>query len=295
MITFTTFHIENKAGQAKAINLNLNKNLRSQYHTLIDLMFRSAKLFHPQCRRAVLSDERSEFDYLEGGIQVFRNPLEPGAPMMFNRLASQINYVKQYGASTNLVTLDSDILVNGDVEDLFEEDFDIGLTYRLRDDMPINWGVMFISCRNPEKVIAFLEKILAVYRANYFTSEDFWCDQYALMDVIDRERFASRESDWLNIEGVKIKLLPCDVYNHSPENEAQEFTQPLVNEKIIHFKGNRKRFVEDYWNAYLAGKERPRQSSVYQRIGSRLQILYTAYQEGRIKRKQARETDRVVS
>ena len=289
MIAFTTFHIENKTGQAKAINFHLNKNLRSQYHILIDLMFRSAKLFHPKCRRAVLSDEQSEFDYLDSSIQVFRNQLEPDAPMMFNRLASQINYIKQYGASTNIVTLDSDILVNADVESLFEEDFDIGLTYRLRDDMPINWGVMFISCRRPEKVVTFLEKVLATYRKRYFTSEDFWRDQYALMDVIGRERFSRRKTDWLNIEGVKIKLLPCETYNHSPENEAQEFNQPLTKEKIIHFKGNRKRFVEDYWNAYLASKEQPRQSSFYQRTRSRLKIAYAAHLEERAKNKQERE------
>jgi len=295
MITFTTFHIENTTGQAKAVNSDLNKKLRNQYHTLIDLMFRSAKLFHPKCKRAVLSDEQSGFGYLDSSIQVFRNPLEPSAPMMFNRLASQINFVKQHGASTNLVTLDSDILVNGDVEDLFKEDFDIGLTYRLRDDMPINWGVMFISCRNPEKVVAFLEKILAVYRADYFDSEDFWCDQYALMDVIDRERFANRESDWLEIEDIKIKLLPCDTYNHSPENEAQEFTKPLTDRKIIHFKGNRKRFVEDYWNAYLAGQETPQRNSLFRRIRSRLQISYTAYLEERARRKQAREAKQVGS
>ncbi len=294
-ITFATFHIENKTGQAKAINYHLSKQLRNQYHVLIDLMFRSAKLFHPKCRRVVLSDEESDFDYLDSSVQIFRNQFESGAPMMFNRLTSQISYVKQYGASTNLVTLDSDILINGDVEALFDEDFDIGLTYRSRDDMPINWGVMFISCRNSEKVIGFLEKILEVYRAKYFTSEDFWCDQYALMDVVEKERFSSRGSDWLDIEGVKIKLLPCEIYNHSPENEAQEFIKPLVNEKIIHFKGARKRFVEDYWNAYLARGEESQRNPIYRSVRSRFQIVYTALSEARMKHRQAKQNSQITS
>ena len=282
-ITFATFHIEKVAKKTKAIN-PLNQSLRERYHILIDLMFRSAKVFHPSCRRVMLSDRESNFDYLnpeneESGIEIFRNQLEPNAPMMYSRLASQINYVKAHGASTDLVTLDSDILINGNVEDVFKEDFDVALTYRSREDMPINWGVSFISHRRPEKVIGFLEKVLEVYKAEYFTNSDFWCDQYALMDVVGEERFFNRQSNWLEIEGAKIRLLPCEVYNYSPEDEAKSVIRPFSREKLLHFKGNRKRFIETYWNAYLAHLETPRRTATYSGLRSRMHLLRAAFLE----------------
>lgn len=284
--TFATFHVEKKVEEIKAIN-HLKTSLRNRYHKLIELMFRSAKLFHPHCQRVMLSDTDSDFGYLDSSIDVFRSELQPDAPMMYSRLASQINYVRSHGTTTNLITLDSDILINGDIDSLFEEDFDIALTYRAREDMPINWGVMFISHRHPDKVVQFLEKILEVYKTTYFDSDIFWCDQFALMDVIGTDRFFQREADWLEIEGVKIKLIPCAVYNYSPEDKASEMIKPFVRQKVLHFKGNRKRFIEMYWSAYLAYREKAPRQPVYTSLFSRMHLLYSALLEAGMKQKKS--------
>ena len=284
MTTFATFHVEKKIEDIKAINA-LNRSLRKQYHKLIELMFRSAKLFHPDCQQVVLSDTQSQFSYLDSSINVFRSEIAPDEPMMYSRLASQINYVRAQGAYNNIVTLDSDILINGNIDGIFEEDFDIALTYRARKDMPINWGVMFISNRRPDRVIHFLEKILAVYKTTYFESDIFWCDQYALMDVIGMDTFFQRESDWIEVEGITIKLVPCEVYNYSPNDEAKGLLRPFVKEKILHFKGNRKRFIELYWKAYLAQRENMRPRALYDSFRNRLQLAYAAFLEAGIKRK----------
>lgn len=246
-------------------------------------MFRSAELFHPYCNKLVLSDRETCFDELDDGIDIFRSISEADAPMMFSRLLYQINYVRQNGSLNNLVMLDSDILINGDLDSLFDQDFDIALTYRQHQDMPINWGVMFISRCHPERVAKFLEKVLSVYREKYFNSDIFWCDQYALMDVIGLNQFNQRQSDFIEIDGTRILFVPCEVYNYSPEDNPKTILTPLNGRKILHFKGNRKRFIETYWNAYLGYRRQWSIRQLLQAISSRFEIISMLFPEVYIK------------
>jgi lipopolysaccharide biosynthesis glycosyltransferase len=278
MITFATFHIDLKRTQAKAIN-SLSSTLRNRYFVLIGLMFRSAELFHPQCNKVVLSDRETCFDKINNDIDIFRSNIEADAPVMFSRLFCQINYVQQNGCANNLVMLDSDILINGDLDSLFHQDFDIALTYRKHENMPINWGIMFISRHNPEKVVSFLEKVLSVYREKYFKSDIFWCDQYALMDVIGLNQFNQRQSNFIEIDNTKILFIPCEVYNYSPEDNPKTILTAFRKQKILHFKGNRKRFIETYWNAHLAYREHWSIRQLLQTISSRFEIVSMLFPE----------------
>lgn len=256
MITFTTFHVENEQTDSKA-EVKANVVSKNIYHVLLELLFRSASLFHPGCKKVILSNQTTKFHGLNDQIEIFRADVDDGAPLMYSRLTAQIEYIDGLATPTNLVFLDADILINANLTALFEQEFDIALTYRADQDMPINWGVMFVSTQHQGAASQFLKQVLEQYRNQYFTNPIFWCDQYALIDTIGRDRFFNRTSDRLEINGVKILLVPCATYNFSPENHARSILSELKDKKIIHFKGARKRFIQSYWQTYLEWREPP--------------------------------------
>lgn len=286
MFTFLTFHVEKQKGDAINV-VKQNAAPRNIYRELISLVFQSASLFHPNCKRVMLSDQESPFDYLDHDIEVHRRKTDTdNIPLMLNRLLTQISYVRSNDSRSNLTFLDSDILINANLEDLFQQDFDIALTYRDFEDMPINWGVMFISQQGQSSAIGFLEEVAKVYQERYLTSDIFWCDQYALMDVIGRERFFNRQSDTLCVHNTKILLIPCSVYNFSPEPTLDSIVPELKDKKILHFKGPRKRLMALYWNTYLKARKH---SSIAQ-----VPLLWFKKTQLRFKLEQERWVSRVL-
>lgn len=277
MITFSTFHVDPK----KDSNAILKSNIKNEgeYSLLIDLMFRSASLFHPNCQRVVLTDYQTDLNYLDQNIKAHRIEVDPnGVPLMYSRLVAQIDYIRSNNFSSDMVFLDSDILINGNLESLFEKEFDIALTIRDLDIMPVNWGVMLVSKNGGQQVIDFFEKILTIFKEKYFSGDVFWRDQYALMDAIGRDNFFNRTSDVIYVDGVKILLIPCDTYNFSPDNHLSKSTFSsiafeLKQKQIIHFKGERKKLMYPYWKCYLKHREQPGIGTSIKSIQTRISIL----------------------
>jgi hypothetical protein len=58
-------------------------------------------------------------------------------------------------------------------------------------------------------------------------------------------------SEPITIDGIRVLFLPCELYNFSPNYESILDIQKLDGKYILHFKGERKQFMEDYWNLHL--------------------------------------------
>ncbi len=277
MISFATFHVDPQKDSDAILKSNVKNE--GDYSLLIDLMFRSASIFHQNCQRVVLTDFQTNLGYLDKSIQAHRIKIDPnGVPLMFSRLVAQIDYIKSNNFSSDMVFLDSDILINANLESIFEKEFDIALTIRDLDIMPVNWGVMLVSQNAGQHVIKFFEKILTIFKEKYFTGDVFWRDQYALMDAIGRDSFFNRSSDIICIDGVKILLIPCNTYNFSPDNHLSKSTFSsiafeLKQKQIIHFKGERKKLMYPYWKCYLSHREQPGVETLIKSIQTRFAVF----------------------
>ena len=277
MITFSTFHVDPK----KDSDATLKSNIKNEgdYSLLIDLMFRSASLFHPDCQRVVLTDYQTDLSYLDKSIKAHRIHVDPNSvPLMYSRLVAQVDYIRSNNFASDMVFLDSDILINSNLESLFKQDFDIALTIRDLEIMPVNWGVMLVSKNGGQNVIDFFEKILTIFKEKYFTGDVFWRDQYALMDAIGRDNFFNRSSDVICVDGVKILLIPCDTYNFSPDNNLSKSTYSSIafelrKKQIIHFKGERKKLMYPYWKCYLSHREQPGVDMLVNSIQTRFSVF----------------------
>jgi predicted nuclease with TOPRIM domain len=251
MISFVTFHVD--------INKNfieddtpLDSSNFYNYQLAIDLMFRSAAYFHPQCHKIILSDLNTNLSYLPSDLEVNRYDLDVNQ-IMYSRLLAQCKFLQNYDFQTDIILLDSDIIISSNLEDIFvDRDFDIGLTFRDDPEMPINGGVIYISKNNKESVLSFFQKLLEIYQEKHHSKAQWWGDQHALVDLVCDDRSISFDSShYLNVNGVKIALFDCDIYNFSPDYNSDLEVYEKQNKKIIHFKGPRKKFMKDYWHYHF--------------------------------------------
>jgi hypothetical protein len=285
MITFATFHIDCTSKAANHISKNnVYLDNRNEYLTQIDLMFRSATLAHSNCKKVILTDLHTDLSGLSPDIHVYRLNLD-SEMVMLSRLQAQLHYVSHEDSDSNIVLLDSDMLIQNSLDPLFAQVFNIGLTCRdPKEDsyqrMPFNGGVIFVSKYCKMQAIQFLEQVYTIYQDKYTHQGIWWGDQYALLDTIGAKRFFNRCSDLLEVEGSKILVVPCNIYNFSPKNQISSILFELKDKRILHFKGSRKRLICTYWKTYLEWRENSSSRSWVQAFGDRTRLLSATISEG---------------
>ncbi|TAM46400.1 MAG: hypothetical protein EPN55_05440 [Gammaproteobacteria bacterium] len=128
---------------------------------------------------------------------------------------------------TDVVFLDTDIIVQKDLSPVFSEDFDIGLTrrykpvrdlngYDLAAEMPYNTGVMFSRASG----IPFWNKAYEHCLTLPKQDQEWWGDQVSI-------KVAADTTD------LKLKEFPCDIYNYTPRTQDED----VSNKFVLHFKG----------------------------------------------------------
>jgi hypothetical protein len=254
MLQVVAFHVEPSKAAAEAINRSCRTfHAEQDYLSLLDLLFRSARLHDRTAECVVLTDVATAMP-LEDRVRVVRAPVDADR-VMFSRLQAQIKLLEESRDDCDRAFLDADMLINRPLAPLFDDDFDLGLTYRANAEMPINGGVILVKRGRRAAAIEFLSRVCEVYATHYADQQHWWGDQRALIDVLGRERFDRRSLDKVNVGGVAVRLLPCDEYNFSPENEPRCIAAPLRDKVILHFKGERKRLMPLYWEAHLAARD----------------------------------------
>jgi hypothetical protein len=231
---------------------------------MINLLFRSAALYHTACRKTVLSDRLTDLPGLDHGIEVRRFDIDARKTIL-SRMIAEIDYLQCHDFSSEIVLLDSDMLVNSSLKELGEKDFDVALTYRKQHELPfkkkelaINGGVIFLKKNRKAQALSFLRQVFQVFQSKYNTEKLWWWgEQYALIHVVGSQNIPSAGEALVNIGENKVLLLPCEEYNFSPPAEYRAIRRELTEKKIIHFKGKRKKLMPFYWDLYMQLREKP--------------------------------------
>lgn len=249
MIFFVTFHISLE-------NLIETSSHSLSYQTIINLMFHSASLLHEDCCKIVLSDLNTDFSHLSPDISVQRYDID-SHHIMLNRLSTQIQFLRTMNQESNVVLLDSDMLLTAKLDPLLLQDFDIGLTIRTPapvyqgKPMPINGGIFFIPASGKPAALRFLEQLYHIYQRSYGKDTQWWGDQYALLDILQCPDANDLQPGSLQLNDIKVRLLDCDQYNFSPDLESELDLTAFEGKFILHFKGPRKQFMQAYWDQFI--------------------------------------------
>ncbi len=244
-LTFAVFHAELTA-EAKSNILKVEPCFVDfPAQQLIEVLFASIRRFHPHCRTAILTDLKTEFP-ISPESDLFRYDLDTNF-IGLSRTKAQVAFLKQRENPGSVIFLDYDMLVQGDLNPLFNQPFDVALTYRAH-ITPINGGVIIIHENGFDRGLAFMEKVLKISleKPRYYA---WYGNQRALLRAIGIDAFFKRKSDTLTIGQTHILLLPCSLYNFSTEDDQMEDYYP--DKKILHFKGARKPFLLPYFEKYI--------------------------------------------
>ena len=246
---FSIFHIDEPDGPGRH-----GTGEAYEYHELVNLAFRSVALFHPGCGRTLLTDNQTvRWEGLPSDVAVKRGPADPR--LMLARLEAEIGFVRDAPAAALLVSLDGDILVNCSLAGLADGTWDIALTYRDDEEWPINGGVAFVDGGRRGNALKFLDQVRLRYLDDEAADSGWWGHQRALIETLGRAEFAARDADEMVIDGVAVRLLPCDTFNFSPSEDGRDLGRELRDRRVLHFKGSRKVWMAPYFRAYLATRE----------------------------------------
>jgi hypothetical protein len=147
------------------------------------------------------------------------------------------------------VILDTDILLNVDPVTLFDEDYDIGLTWRANDEMPINGGVVLVSNRNPSASRAFYRQLYENQVNDPVELAHWFGEQRSMAKIIGLDSSKLANTGKLLKSGVNYRLFPCETHNHTPRY-LPVFGRTM-SPFILHFKGTAARFMGQYWKYHL--------------------------------------------
>ncbi len=288
MITFVTFHVDfDRISEAYLNNskIRLKKKLtfinkEFDQRAMIATMFKSVRLFHPGCKCIVLTDNNTDNFPMASECEIKRFDIDP-RKIILSRLIAQIEYLKKYAVHEDVLFLDSDIIVNANLEHVFNQDFDIAVTFReSKKGMPVNGGMLFVSGRRKERSLAFFERVYAIYMNTYAHHDVWWGDQFALRDALNLRDFTANTV--VDADGVRVLLLSCDEYNYHPPESYRSILVELKNKKVLHFKDMRKKMMHLYWNIYLAERETG-ERKMFSAIGRKPLILILIIKETLLK------------
>lgn len=245
-LTFCTFDLDLTPEIFQEI-LSIEPNVtRHAPKELIRAMLISARLFHPDCRLVILTDKKTPFHDLPSEIEVIRYNYNP-RHVISQRTQAQIKFIKE-SPGEHILFLDYDILIQGNLEHLFLNDFDVGLTYR-KHSMAINGGVIIVNGTNSSAALHFMHRIHALMNEKYQSFLTWYSDQLALQDQVKVPESLQNQTTVILSLKTKILLLPCSIYNFTTRENKMDGTYP--DKLILHFKGKRKPYQIPYFEKHL--------------------------------------------
>ena len=244
---FVTFHVT--MGPNESVHPN-EALIEWEQQEILRVMAASVRLFHPKASVTLLTDPRTASLGWSRRCRCIIREINP-KQLMLERALAQQSHIANSRMTAPMVLLDSDILLNQSLGDLFRRSFDVALTWRPHGEMPINGGFMVLNADRPDVSKAFFDRFVAIYRERYSARSDWFGDQLALRDCVGLRAEQMTEEAVVDCDGCRVLLLSCNRYNFSPVNRYRSICSRLDDKTVLHFKGQRKRLMIPFWRAWL--------------------------------------------
>lgn len=189
---------------------------------------------------------------------------DPSQPLMIAEVDAWRHFVESADFDRLTLFLDPDILMQSCRGALWEEDYDVALTWRTDPDMHhgINAGVIGCRPRNKGAVVHFFQRLAETLAALPEEDHAWYGDQEALCRLTGLTNPGRQPDEWLDIEGTAIRLLPVQDFNHAPpvDKNGEPILEFSPSPSFVHFKGVRKKVMFDYATKFLGYviKDEPR-------------------------------------
>ncbi len=217
----------------------------SQY---IDTFFKSVRLVHSDCKCVVLSDLTTPFTLPEE-IEIHRLELDSDKPA-YMRLLAQREFLKKEDSSRHIIFMDYDMLMQKPFDPIFDREFDMALTYE-PSYKRINGSFILIRKSHRQQGIRYYDIVEAIFKEG-FTKFTPWGGIEGAMNYALEKKLATNKTGIIELDDIKIRILLCEKYNYSlSDDEYLELPDYLLSKMLLHFRGQRKYKMFDYWKMYL--------------------------------------------
>ena len=209
------------------------------------MMRTSMRRFHPNARFVILTDHRTQFPDFGEDVDIRRFTIDK-QNLMFERLRLQTHFLVERNDDAHVVFLDSDIISTDSLKSLYDQRFDIALTVRDDESMPINAGAIFIHGDGLDRARAFFEAWLDRLATQSSAAERHWYgDQTSLYSLVQDTIQQSKLSIGL-YETNELSLLLVDSkhYNYSPSSRHDLIDIKSKNINLVHFNGIRRGYMK---------------------------------------------------
>jgi hypothetical protein len=195
------------------------------FSEIVPIMIRSVRAAMPAASIVQMTDQATA--PMAGVDQVIRKHYD-GVHLMTYRL----RHLSEF-PSCEALFLDTDVVVQQDLSQLFEQTFDIALTRRdkaiptpngvdVAKVAPYNTGVM-LSKPSGSEFWLHAHDYCARMSDEY---QKWWGDQLAVKAIAE-------------VAPLRIMELPCEIFNYTPASERED----LSGKAVVHYKGDRKAWM----------------------------------------------------
>lgn len=211
------------------------------YHEVLKQSVFAAKRANKRASVILITDGKTEFSLQ--GVQIVRIPARSDQ-MMYSRMLGYRAVARKLSGS--ILFLDTDVRLTRDFTALFDDSFDVGLTYRRNDTfMPFNEGMILGMAG--EGLNRFFDQVLNIYdqlpgvseiQQFYGVDPRMWRGgQLSLATLLNWPQIPEGISR-VTSRGVRYQFFPCDRYNYPVKPTDRR--QYLKDKWALHYKGTTK-------------------------------------------------------
>jgi len=216
-----------------------------------ELFRKSVLRFDKEATFVILTDFKTQFDNIRSDTKIVRSEINQ-REIMLERTRRQLAFLEQDDGSSPILFADTDMLILAPLQQVFSSPFDVAVTIRKHEKMPINGGIFFVHNQKLERGICFFKEILNRMAAETKTERREWYgDQIALAEILDPLEFPQDIGNLREYKNYSVKLLDAQKYNFSPEEDRPILGEDLSGKLIYHFKGRCRSYMASYWKLRL--------------------------------------------
>lgn len=184
----------------------------AEYLPYASMCVESIRAHHPVARIVHMTDDQAPA--LAGAAETWRSCKLVGDTLIRERM-----YLLSRMSSEPTAIIDADTLTLRPLDDVWDDEFDIGLTWRDHQPvMPYNIGVMF--CRDPGFFAGVVKRM---------DDDPELAKPFGDQEAVAKEAHCGK---W------RLKVLQCAEWNNSDTNN-----DVIPDARMLHYKGNRKQYM----------------------------------------------------